>query len=217
MADAVAELVGLYESWQAQAQKKETRLREWEEASRLVTYAAALPSHAHLESQMNAVREQRSLLEDPNPLTDVLSGARSALRDRIHELHEQARTAVEAESDKLARAGQWDKLDPAGQEDLKRKHRLTPPTEPSITSDSALLEHLGQHPLEVMEQAVPAAAGAGAAAREELVHRFAPKAVPLLLPGAVIETREEADAYVEGVRARINSELDAGRTVSIQG
>ncbi len=91
MADAVAELVGLYESWQAQAQKKETRLREWEEASRLVTYAAALPAHGHLESQLNAVREQRSLLEDPNPLTDVTVRARSALRDRIHELHEQAR------------------------------------------------------------------------------------------------------------------------------
>lgn len=217
VADAVTELVGLCESWHTQAQKKETRLREWEEASRLVAYAAGLPSHAQLETQLSAIHEQRALLEDPNPLADVLSGARSALRDRIHELHERAQAAVEAESEKLARAAHWDQLDPAGQEDLKRKHRLTPPAEPSIASDSALLEHLGQHPLEAMEQAVPAAAGAGSAAREELVHRFAPKAVPLSLPGAVIETREEADAYIEGIRALISTELAAGHSVSIQG
>lgn len=217
VADAVSELVALYETWQAQAQKKEVRLREWEEASRLVTYAAALPAHSHLESQLNAIREQRALLDDPNPLNDVLSGARSALRDRIRELHEQAQSAVDAEAQKLARVAHWDELDSAGQAELKQKHRLTPPAEPSVASDSALLEHLAQHPLALMEQAVPAAAGAGAAAREELVHRFAPKAIPLALPAEIIETREQADAYVERVRTLINGQLDAGRTVSIQG
>jgi hypothetical protein len=217
VADAVDELLGYYRTWQATATKIEGRLKEWDEATRLVDHARSLPTYPDHQAVLEAIIEQRTLLTDPNPLTDVTNAVKADLRAAAKTAHDQAIAAQVEAAERLKATPQWNELPQPEQDDLLGKHGLTAPTPPELADDTMLVAELDRRPLSVRIDMAPAYAGKGAAAQRELVERFAPQAVPLKPRAALISTEHAADEYLADLRQAIVAELAAGHPVSIEG
>ncbi|QZT60280.1 BREX system P-loop protein BrxC [Mycolicibacterium austroafricanum] len=213
VADAVDDLLASHNSWTAIVKKAESRLKEWDEAIRLVEHTRSLPTYADHRAVLDAIDQQRSLLVDPNPLADVTSAVKADLRSAANAAYQKA---VEAQAEQvrlLEAVPQWNDLPVEDRGPFLEEHGMNAPAPPELTNDTVLLNELDRRPLSACAEMAPAFAGRGAAARRDLVERFTPQATPITPPPALINSDTEADEYLSTLRSTI---LAAGYPVSIE-
>lgn len=126
VANSVDDLITSLQAWKAQTAKAASRLAEWDEVSRLVQHARTLPSHSQFRAVLDAIAEQRSLLDDPNPLMDVSAAVKADLRAAAQLAHQQAVEAQAQELELLKAAPFWDQLPEGDRDSFLAQHGLNP-------------------------------------------------------------------------------------------
>ena len=86
----------------------------------------SLPVAAELNLQVAAIRSQRSLLNDPNPIPPLLSKVTAALRKTVSEAHGRLRKERDREVTKLEKSDDWLKLEPADRARIMVSNGLGP-------------------------------------------------------------------------------------------
>ncbi len=213
VADSVDHLIASLQSWRSNEAKAADRLVDWEETRRLVEHASSLPSYAQMRAVLDAILEQRSLLADPSPLTDVTAAVKADLRAAAQVAHQEALAAQAAALELVEAAPSWNQLPEGERDSFLERHGLTSPTAPDLGNDTMLLKQLDQQPLAARGEMVPAFAGKGAAARRDLVDRFTPNANAIRLPAALLTSAGDLEEYVKRVKAAVAA---AGYPVSIE-
>lgn len=213
VADAADDLIADLQAWRAQEAKAAARLGEWDETSRLVEHARALPSYSQHRAVLDAIDEQRSLLADPSPLNDVSAAVKTDLRAAAQFAHQQAVMAQAEELELLKAAPLWDQLPEEERPSFLGKHGLDAPAAPDLGNDTVLLNELDQRPLSARGEMAPAYAGKGASARRDLVGRFTPEANAVRLPAALLASDADLEEYLARIKASIAA---VGYPVSIE-
>ncbi len=213
VADSVDGLIASLEAWRRQVAKAGSRQKDWDEVSRLVAHARTLPSYSQYRAVLDAIVEQRSLLEDPNPLTDVGSAVKADLRAAAQLAHQRAAEAQSEELQLLKQAPLWNQLPEGDRASFIEQHGLNSPAAPELGNDTLLLDELDKRPLSARGEMAPAYAGKGAAARRDLVDRFTPEANTVKLPAALLSSATDLDDYLARVKAMITA---VGYPVSIE-
>ncbi len=70
-------------TWRADQGKLEARLPRWRIAQRLLDHARSLAIADEIAPQLDAIREQRALLRDPDPLPPIIHALVSTLREEL--------------------------------------------------------------------------------------------------------------------------------------
>ena len=210
-----ATLLPLWESWTAQAQNITARLPRFREWSALLDAEPDLPALAPALAARDAMKVNRSLLDDPDPITsyrnDTLATLRAAL-DAAHAEHEAARQIQIA---RLQASSLWQKLDESTQTTLLAAHGLNAVSAPPKADARAIGESLRAVSLGSWKTRAAALRAQADAALDAAAALMAPKSVKIALPSIHIESSDQIESYLDDLRARIETELTKGCSVVI--
>lgn len=206
-------LLSDFQSWTKAAEKAAGRLPRWLELLRLLDQAKGRGVYGQVKPQADAVREGRTLLQDPDPLpplqeklATLLRSELQSVRKRLEELRDREMAALEASSE-------WTRLQESQRERLVREHGLGPVPELKVATDEALLATLDDCALAEWGDRVVALPARFARAREAAARLLEPKAVRVSLPTATLKSAGEVDDYLASLRGRIMPHIEAGSPV----
>ena len=201
-------LIGHHRDWSAAGEAARERLPEWQRLERLLHHAHTLPVATELNPQMEAIRSQRSLLTDPNPLPPLLSNVTTALRKTVSEAHGHLRKERDREVTELEKSEPWLNLELADRKRILVSHGLGPIPDLAIGIDQALMDSLEDTGLQDWDDRVLALRTRIAQAREEAARLLTPKAVTIRPTPATLNSREDVEAYIQQLREQLLAQVD---------
>ena len=142
-----ADLTRRIEEWTALADRADARRPTWELATALRRHADGLPAAAEAGPELDAIREQRSLLADADQTGPLAARLAAALREALAGAQGALAEQINRANATLAGDATWSRLDPAGQAEIRRRNGLDPPEPPAVATDDDLLRALDARPL----------------------------------------------------------------------
>lgn len=97
-------------TWQILGKEITKRLPAFDLAERLVAQAVGLTDQPEWQATLTAIRANRSLLDDPDPVSHVLKVATTALRTELTQLHKAFTNAYAAQEKRIGDHAAWQKL-----------------------------------------------------------------------------------------------------------
>lgn len=194
--------------WQAASKNIAGRQQNWRLAERLVRFGAN-EQRADLES----IRTGRRLLADPDPVPSLIAAAADALRAKLNSAHAAWEAAWKKGEERLGNDPTWAKLSPEQKHSIRQDCGLLMMTKPPVDTPQAIAEALAQRGLsewENMAKALPTRIDDALAAAAALLE---PKARTVSLPGAMVKSEAELDAWLMKVRTKIVEALADGPVI----
>lgn len=214
-ADAKTELELLITQWQALAAKIPQRKKQWEQTRELLRHAADLADAADLTSQLEAVAGSRMALDDPDPVTPILSRLAEVLRAAATERWASYAAARSAVLRELEGSDDWEKVDASTRGQILVEVGLGTNKEPPIGSTEELLSSLDSVPLADWGFRTQAVEPQAAQALARAVQLLTPDSVELPRARTVIHSDAELETYLDEVRNQVHRHLADGKTVII--
>jgi hypothetical protein len=213
--DAHEQLSQDWDRWMAADQRREKRERSWNDLQRLIRHAESLPVAATLDPVIQAIRDGRQLLDDPDPTAPVLAELSSALRAEVASRATQHAAAQRAAIADLVKWDDWGRLDQGDQEAIVSEAKLVVLEPPDVSTDAALLQALDATSLAAWSDRTSLVPGRRDQARQRAAALIEPESVTVTLPSATIKTADDLQAFVDGIQARVQPLIDAKKTVII--
>jgi len=197
------------EKWIAERQPR------WQRAQRLQVHAASLAIGAELAPQLEAIEQNRALLDDPDPVVPLVKDLEEALRAALKSevaAFEKARETGRAE---LSADESFHALPEERSKSIVAECGLGAVDMPKVDTDDSLLKVLDQTPLPHWADRVDGLQARFERARQVAAAELQPEVVAIKPPKATLKTKPDVDAYVEGLRDEIMKQIDAGHPVVI--
>ncbi len=211
LAEREAELRPEIPKWQAAASKKEARLREWALARTLIGLGAATQ-----EPEAEAIRTNRSLLAEPNPVTPLVTAAAEALRVGANAAYGAYRAAWEAGETRLDADDAWAKITPEKKHDLRVTHRLLEQAAPDLSTPAKIAESLGQIGISQWRDMAAAHPARVEAALQDAAVELEPKIQMVRMPRAsTMRTEADLDVWLAKVREELAPHLASGPVLPV--
>ena len=206
-ADA-ANLRAKLKDWNAAKDKIAARLPNWRLAERLVRLGAEGQA-----TDLDSIRSGRLLLADPDPVPQLITAAAESLRVKLNAAHSAWETAWTKGEERLANDATWGKLTPEQKHGIRHDSGLLMVAKPAVDSPQTIADALSQRGLSEWEnvvKALPARIDDALAAAAALLE---PKARTVALPGAMMKSEVELDAWLTKVRAKLAEALADGPVI----
>ena len=202
-------------AWKQQAQVARQRLPRWEALERLLGQAEGLPVHATVKPQAEAIRANRSLLDEPDAVTPLAAQVTEALRDALRQAHADYTAAWEQERQALEATDGWQQLTEVQREQVQIGCGLGRAAAPSLSTESEVLASLSRTSLPQWKDLTDALPQRFGRAREMVAKLLQPATVAVHLRPATLTSEPEVDAYLTDVRTEIMQHVSAGHPVQI--
>jgi hypothetical protein len=162
-----------------------------------------------------AIKDSRTLLDDPDPVSPLLNKVTAALRAELQKARERLNESQEREIKALEASQEWQSLAEANRQRILNQNGLGPVAQLTIGTDEDLLATLDSTPLAAWEDKIAASPGRVKKVREETARSLLPEVVRIPIPQATIKSVEEVDTYLAALRAQILKHIEAGKPVMI--
>jgi hypothetical protein len=215
VADAHQELGKLLERWQSADDQCAKRQTAWNELQRLRHHADGLPIDTRVGPAIQAIRDGRQLLDDPDPVRPLLDELSAELRTSLTSRFEQLTAAQRAAVDELEHWPDWAKLDAVDQRGILKESQLEGITMPEIAGVDELLAALDSKPLSAWDDRIGMVPGRRDQAQQKVAKKLEPEAVSVSPPSATLKTEADLDTYLAAVRAAVLPHLRDNKTVII--
>ncbi len=163
-------------AWKKTRDRITQRQPAWDQLERLARHTVALPVHAEIGPEIEAIRTNRSLLDDTDHVMPLLTRAANALRAALTEQADALKSAYNNGLATLNADASWQKLDDASKQGILNQVGLAPPTPPVIKTGEDVLRELDRASLEARASATAAVPARIALALEEAARRLKPEA-----------------------------------------
>ena len=207
------ELKVALESWEARAERIEKRWPTWEKLENLLIHAGELKQAQEAAQQADAIRKQRLLLADPDPIQPLLKSLEDALRTEL--MTRQAQFAVELREKTADLAGDesWQQLSEDERSDLRERFGIAEAPRLHLGTHVDLVAALTQHPLVVWRDRIDALPGRFDRAREQAARSLEPETQTVDIPRRTLKTEPDIDAWIQDVREQLTNALVKGPVV----
>lgn len=204
------------ETWRQRASEIERRLPTWRVAAQLATHAAPLASSAEITTRIDAIRENRQLLDDPDPLTPAREGLGRLLRmvlnqrlDAYQERYEQGLAALEG-------SDEWIRVEPERQAAILAGNHLRFLQAPAISGDRGLLSALEQQSLSQWDDAIAALDTRFEAARAAAIKLLEPETIEVALDRPLLRKPKDVETWLARTRSALLEHINQGYPVRIK-
>ncbi len=207
------ELKKLLEKWQARAKLAERRNPAWETLGDLLDYANELPEAVELQTEADAVRDERRLLEDSDPVPPIHDKLVKLLRAAVKKAHAATKETYERQMRALDENPSWQKTKKDDQDRLLKEAGIAPVIEVSIGDDALLIAALNQRSLPVWSataDALPERFRQAALAAAKLLE---PKTQSVKLTSGTLKTPEDVKAWLGETETELLGKLEKGPVV----
>ena len=201
-------LLARHTEWSAAGEAALKRLPEWHRLETFLRHARDLPVAAELRPQTDAIRSERSLLNDPKPLPPLLGRTTTALRGAVSDAHGRLAAERDREVAALEASDDWSKLKPRDRTRILESNGLGQVIDLDIGTDQALIECLEETSLKDWDDRILALKARADRAREEAARLLAPKAVTVRPASATLKSREDVEVYVNQLKDRLMAQID---------
>lgn len=200
-------------AWQAAKTQLEARLPRWGTLERLLQHASSVEGGDRYKQQADAIRTERALLNDPDPVPPLAYDLSTRLRETFTAAFKRYQSAYFRAMDELTSQNAWGQLPEQEAALILRQNRLIEPKLPDVSTETRLLEALGRFPLESLNTSIAALPTRVGAALTDANQVLEPKAVPLQFPKTTLKTEAEAERYVGELKDQIMRHINEGRPV----
>ena len=191
---------------------KQKRLPGWKRLQALLHQAQGLPVHQELETQVQAIRSQRSLLDPTTDyVTPLLQQLEQALTAALEQAQQQVSQVVAAEMQQLQASAAWQGLPEAERSQISKTLQLpasSPPAEP--VERSRLLEALQQRSLASRAELAESLPTRFAKARTAAAQALEPNIQALKLSSGLLKDEAALDAWWAIERQKLVAALQQG-------
>lgn len=204
-------LLAVSQSWRAAGQKVVQRMLRWEVLQRLLKHAESLPAAQEVSPQIEAIREQRTLLHDPDPVDPLIVRLSDELRAALNAAHGRLQETCDREMSRLEATTEWQLIEVSDRQAILNDVPGVP--EIQVGTENVLLATLDALPLPTWASRTVALPVQVEQARIRAAKLLEPEAIKLTPRHATLKTREEVRAYIESLEAEILRYIDAGNPV----
>jgi len=209
-ADAISTLIT---SWKSLAKQIASRLPDFELTENLLHQAQAAGLAAEQISNLEAIREHRSLLDDPDPSTPIRQALGTALRAALHDAHAHHEKTLADEVAKLNAHAIWSALPMEKKASFLNAAGAISRPAPSTATDADLLSALQCCNPGGWRTQTDAIATRCHQALSAAIKEAEPKARRVSLPSATIKTEAELDAWLAQAKSTIQSAIKDGPAI----
>jgi len=205
--DAIKQTI---KDWTLIAQRIEARQGDWLRVKELLALSRGLAFHAPIQHEVDAIISQRSLLDDPNPVSGLIQQLVTKLRDAI-QFHVQTYLDRHAECLALLEAdGHWQQLSDQQRHAILDKRKLLTLEQPALNDAEAIIDSLSDVSLEQRTDRTESLVSKFDNARLEAAELLQPKLQRISLPRKTFETEADVDAWLTEVKQQILDKLSDG-------
>ena len=206
-------LKSLYERWKKESGTIQKRLPEWDLLVNLNRFAGESEEVKIIRKEIDAIRNERMILNEPDPIQTPLGKLTDWLREALNNLKQQYNNIYDQNMASLQNNEYFGNLTPEQKNEILRQHQLL--AKPEIKSYDAreLLNQLTGISLEAWSDKVTALPSKFQQALEDAIKLSAPKAGTYALPKSTIRNEAELDKYLDKLRNEIKDLLNNGDVI----
>ena len=209
------ELLSSFKAWTQARDKIAQRLPQWERLQKMLFHARNLPVVSEVDPQVSAIKESRSLLDDPDPISPLLNRVAAVLRAELQNARKRLIEAQDRELKQLEVSQEWQSLAENDRERMLYQNALGPVAQLTIGTEEELLANLNATPLAAWEDKIAAPQGRVKKVREETAKLLSPRVVRIPIPQVTLKSVEEVDDYLAMLRVEMMKQIEVGNPVMI--
>jgi len=197
------------QAWSQLSALAEQRKREWDICQNLVEHAKDIDI-PELTAQLDAIRNDRRLLAEPNPLVPVRKEVVKILRDSLNTLYESFRSDYDSYLHSLEKSENWEKLNQEQRQNLLKQEGLDGLPEIETGDECALLRSLDKISLVTWKtkiQALPQQFANVALAAAQLLE---PETRKIHLSSQILRTPDDVKKWSQKVEKELLEDIKKG-------
>lgn len=183
---------------------------EWQTLERLAGHARNLGEAKSWLEQREAIRSNRRLLAEPDPVAPALKGLAEVLRQELNSAHGAHESAYKKAMQSLATDAVWAKVSASDQPRILKDANLEAPAKPDLSSEQTLLAALDAKSLDVRRTEAEAISARVERARQQAAKIVEPKIQFVSLDRSVLKTENDVDIWLASQRKKLVDALKNG-------
>lgn len=211
-----ADLKAKFEDWSAKNILLRQRLPAWELLDHLIGFAPSGNESDTLRAETEAIRTDRLLYQNPDPIQPVLSALADRLRDALNDLKTRYNKLYDAKMEELQANEYFSKLAPEKKHPILARHQLIAKPEIKPLDAQGLLLQLQKISLDGWHTKIAALPGQFQAAVDDAVQLLAPQAKSFYLPKRTLHNQADIDAYVADLKTQLEAALKDAASIILK-
>ena len=200
-------------TWQNIGKEITKRLPAFVLSEKLAAQAVGLTEHAEWTATLIAIRANRSLLDDPDPVSHVLKAVANALRAGLGHAHKTHTEMFVTQTARINSNAAWQKITEEKRQSLLSNAGALQRTAPAAGSDEQLLSALQSCSLANWQSQTDALAAQFDKALAAAIIEAEPKARRVTLTAATIHDQAELDDWLNKSKTAIEAALKDGPVI----
>jgi hypothetical protein len=196
--------------WQTKLNRKQRREPKWSQLRTALDYASELEGAEEIRRQVEAIKKNRSLLDENDPVEPLLSEITELLREQLRSLHAQYEEEYRDRLSMLQASDPWNQLDESDRDDILRRYDLDEVPEIEVGTTEDVIDSLARISLDSWEARLDALPQRFDNALSEAAKRLEPDTVRVRLESRVLHNEEEVNAWLTNARETLLSRLEDG-------
>jgi hypothetical protein len=201
------------EQWKRIAAQIAQRAPAFQLAERLLVRGKGVDGLEAHAATLDAIKANRSLLDEPDPVAPLLHDVGSTLRAALTAASRRYEEALERERTKLHAHPVWNSLPAEKRRLLEPRLEANVRRQPQVGSDSELAEALETTPFSTWESETQALPARFNQLILEAARESEPKARRLELPSATIKDEGQLDEWLASARTSIAAAIKEGPVI----
>ena len=205
-----------FDDWTAKAKLVDKRMPLWHLLRELASHA---PDHAdfeQLKEEIQAIKDNRLLLQEPDLIQPKLDEITEKLKNRLNQLKERYIKLYDDKMVVLQKDEYFSKLIPEQKHRILANNQLLVKPEIKPLDSTGLLNELNKATLYTWETKIAALPGQYQAAREEAIALLAPQATNYSLPKTTISNQQDIDKYIAELKAELEELLKTSSAIILK-
>ena len=201
------------EEWQKLADLTAKRKPAWDVLNSFLRHAEALPESQELNQQADAVKNERRLLDESDPIPEIQKKATTNLRSAVKKAHEALEQRHEQEMKNLTASENWKKLQPEQQQKILTDESIAGIPSLSVGDDNALMQTLEETSLPAWKTKLDALPQQFTNAAIAAARLLEPKTQCVCLSSNTLKTEQDVKNWLAKTETDLLAKLKEGPVV----
>lgn len=207
------ELTTSRKSWLKISERMTKRIPQWQQLEQMLPHAEKLLVYDDIFPEMQAIISNRSLLDDTDYVTPLLTKTANALRSALTEKANEYESAFKKGIESLDADSSWKHIDKKEKEAILAQVALTSMSSPVTKTNEDIIQELNRSSLDARNSEIVAISARITKALEKAAKSLNPEAITVNIRAATLEDETAVHAWIEEHRKKLLDAVSKGPVI----